>query len=305
MKRCLLSILLSMIWIGGALAQQQWSITEITDGSVPVEIVADTRELAINTYPEALPDGRIATIVNTDDIASAWYSEPTGRYTHGVLGDAIEAGALKIKTPRGETRTFRLPRTEVFEDLTPRLADLDGDGRTEIITILSSVTQGASLAIFGVSGNALVKKAQSNFIGRSNRWLNIAEFAKFTKSFSPEIALVLTPHIGGTLQFYKYQNSALFLVVSARSFSNHVIGSTELRLSAQTDLDSNGSADLAIPSADRRSLIVLGFTTSGLKELARIALPAAIDKAIGVEGTGNSTRFFVGLEDGKIYAVHR
>ncbi len=303
--RVLLTFFLLLAGAVGAPAQQQWTLTEITDGSVPAEIVADSRELAIDVYSGALPDGRIATIANTDDVASAWYSEPTGRYTHGVLGDAIEAGALKIKTPRGETKTFRLPRTEVFEDLTPRLADLDDDGRTEIITILSSVTQGASLAIFGVSGNALVKQAQSSFIGRSNRWLNIAETGNFTKSFTPEIALVKTPHIGGTLQFYKYQSGNLILIVSARSFSNHVIGSTELRLSTQTDLDGNGSADLVIPSADRRSLLVLGFTSTGLIELARVAMPAAIDKAIGVEGSGSSTRFLVGLEDGKIYAVHR
>ena len=48
-------------------------------------------------------------------------------------------------------------------------ADLDGDGTTEIITIRSSVTHGASVTVYGVQDNKLVFRATTGFIGRANR----------------------------------------------------------------------------------------------------------------------------------------
>ncbi len=301
MYRLLFALILLLATTQLPLAQEAWKLTEITDGSIPAEIVPETRELAT----DALPDGLITTIENTDDIASAWYSEPTGRYRHGVLGDRIEAGSLRVKTPRGATYTYRLPRTQVFEDISPRLADVDGDGRTEVITILSSLNQGASIAIFNLNGNALVKMVQSNFIGQPNRWLNVAGVGNYLGGNTPEIAIVVTPHIGGTLQIFKYHSGALLPILAARSFSNHVIGSRELRLSNQADVDSNGSIELALPSQDRKDLVIVGLGRDGLNELARIKLPSPIDKAIGVEKSGDDTRFLVGLENGEIHAVHR
>ncbi len=75
----------------------------------------------------ALPDGFVAT-AQTGDIRKAWYGRPTGRYAHGVLGDAIEGGSLVVVTDNGRKREFVLPENQVFEDITPRIRDLDGDG---------------------------------------------------------------------------------------------------------------------------------------------------------------------------------
>ena len=57
-------------------------------------------------------------------IAAARYTEPTDRYAHGVLGDAIEWGALELTFADGRVSTFTLPKDHVFEDVAPRLADL-------------------------------------------------------------------------------------------------------------------------------------------------------------------------------------
>ena len=88
---------------------------------------------------QPLPDGRIASraVGERGDIDQAWYAAPTTRYRHGVLGDRIEAGALVVISATGEARWLTLPSHEVFEDITPRLADLDRDGTTEVITILA------------------------------------------------------------------------------------------------------------------------------------------------------------------------
>lgn len=279
--------------------QIEWVVTEVTDGSVSPAIVPDTRAIA----PNGLPDGRVAT--GTGDIVEAWYSEPTTRYAHAVLGDGIEAGALRIKNSRGETYTYRLPRTEVFEDITPRLADLDLDGRTEVITILSSQSEGASIAIFQLNGNAFNKIAQTPFIGRSNRWLNIAEIENFGGNRRPDIAFVVTPHLAGILQFYRYRNNRLVRIAQAGGFSNHEIGSRELRLSAVADVNGNGIPDLVLPSLARNELLIVGIRQQNFAELERIALPARINRAIGVRETNGVSEFVVGLDNGKIYTVKR
>jgi DNA/RNA endonuclease YhcR with UshA esterase domain len=275
----------------------QWEVREITDGSVPVSIVPDERAIA----PNGLPDGRITTGNGT--IVEAWYSEPTTRYAHAVLGDGVEAGALKIKNSRGEIYTFRLPSTEVFEDIAPRLADLDRNGTTEVITILSSQSGGASIAIFGLNGNAFTKIAQTPFIGRSNRWLNIAEISNFGGSRRPDIAAVITPHLAGVLQFYRYRNGVLARVAQARGFSNHYIGSNELRLSTVADVNNNGIPDLILPSLRRDELLMVGTKRGRFEELARVRLPARIDRAIGKRKVNGQSEFIVGLDDGKIYSV--
>lgn len=277
--------------------QPQWVLEEVTNGSVPDAIVPDKRALARN----GLPDGRVAT--GQGDIVEAWYSEPTTRYGHAVLGDGIEAGALKVKNLHGETYTFRLPTSEVFEDITPRLADLDGNGTTEVITILASRSMGASIAVFGLNGNAFVKLAQTPFIGRSNRWLNIAGISNFGGGRLPEIAAVITPHLAGILQFYRMQNGKLVLVTQAAGYSNHFIGSNELRLSTVADVNGNTVPDLILPSLSRNELLMVGTEQGKFAKLGSVAMPARINRAIGSQVVEGRLEIVVGLDNGKIYRV--
>lgn len=79
-----------------------------------------------------------APLPDTEIIVSgpfkAWLIEPTTRYNHAVLGDAIEAGGFLVE--RGRKRlVFTLPPDAVFEDRRVRLADLDGDGIPEAIVV--------------------------------------------------------------------------------------------------------------------------------------------------------------------------
>lgn len=278
-----------------------WTLEEVIDGSVPDDIIPDNREQPDN----GLPDGRIAVAERENDIEEAWYSEPTTRYAHAVLGDAIEAGAVKIKTPRGEIYTFRLPRTEVFEDITPRIVDLDGNGSNEVVTILSSRFDGASIAVFGLVGNAFIKVAQSPFIGRSNRWLNIAGIERYSGRRNLEIAIVEKPHLSGQLKLYSFDSGRPTLNTRGQvpGFSNHEIGSGELRLSASADIDGDRLEDLIVPSLDRRTIYILSLARGNVKLLSRIDLPAAVDRAILVEQDGPSTTITVGLDDEKIYRI--
>jgi hypothetical protein len=279
-------------------AQTRWQVTKMESASEAAAALVDTRELANAGFP----DGRIATYED-GDISSAWYGLPTERYAHGILGDAIEAARLYVKTKNGKTLKLDLTKLEVFEDQTPRLADLDGDGTVEIITIRSSLLAGASMTIYGLEGIRLKQKATTAFIGRPNRWLNIAGIAPFLGTKYKEIAYVVTPHIGGTLFFYRYDGKKLIKLSAATDVSNHAIGSREMRLSSVADVDSDGSSDIAVPSNDRDLLKIFGFKNKKLKQIATAALPSPIVKAIGLQTEGTKG-FLVGLENDDYYLVH-
>ena len=278
---------------------QEWKAAPLEDGASYAASARDPRPAA----PSGIPHMRMAQ--GKGDIVAAWYAQPTSRYRHGVLGDAIEGGTLVARLANGREVRHRLPESEVFEDIAPRIADLDGDGSNEVVTILSSLTAGAAVAVFRHNGGALVRAASTAHIGRANRWLNIAGIARFTGDRTPEIAIVTTPHIGGRLAFLKYSSNSIVRFNAGNGYSNHVIGSPELRLAATGDVNGDGRADLALPSADRRALRIVGFTAQGLEELGRAELPAAIDKPVIIREKDGKTAFAAGAEDGKVYGISR
>jgi hypothetical protein len=219
----------------------------------------------------ALPDGRVA-VAATGDIRQAWYGRPTSRYAHGVLGDAIEAASLVAVTALGQQFEIVLPADQVFEDITPRIADLDGDGLNEVITIRSSKRGGAAVGVYGLAGGALGLRGAGSVNGRANRWLNIAGFIPRSDG-GLTLYGVRTPHIGGRLFSLDFRNGT----VSERNdiatdISNHIIGSRELGMSAVGEF--GGQVELVLPSQDRRRL---RFPLTGR---ADIPLPGPIDKAI-------------------------
>lgn len=247
--------------------------------------------------PDMLPDGVVAH--GARDIAAVWLTGPTERYRHGALGDAIEASGLAVDMTDGRRLGFTLGPDSVFEDRVPRLYDLDGDGTDEILVVRSRQDRGAALAVLAVRDGTVRIVAETPPIGQPNRWLNPVGAADFDGDGRVEIALVRTPHIGGTLLLYRWRDGGLAEAYRAEGFSNHVLGTRELGLSAIVDADGDGVADLAVPSADRRSLRIVGFAGGRLRELAVFALPAPVADAITVEGSGLT----VGLSGGRSHRV--
>lgn len=187
---------------------------------------------------------------------------------------ARPTAALGVRLRDGKELRFTLPADSVFEDLEARVADLDGDGRDEIMVVRSRQDSGASLLILGVRDGAIRALAESPAIGVPNRWLNPLGAADVDGDGRPDVLAVLTPHIGGTLVGYAYGGDRLTEKWRLPGFSNHVIGSRELALHAFHDVDGDGILDLVLPSADRRELRVVTFAGRQPKELRRIALPA-------------------------------
>jgi len=154
------------------------------------------------------------------EIVSARYADPTTRYDHGVLGDAVEWGALELRLADGTGRRLVLPETRVFEDTGPRLADLDGDGAPEVIAVESDLRLGARLSVYGAGG--LI--AASPFIGQRHRWLAPVGAADLDGDGAMEIAWVDRPHLARILRVWRFENGALREIASAPGLTNHRVG---------------------------------------------------------------------------------
>lgn len=154
------------------------------------------------------------------EVASARYTDPTDRYAHGVLGDAIEWGTLELRLKDNSRRRIILPESRVFEDLEPRVFDVDQDGDLEVITIESSASAGARLSIYDENGLL----AANPYIGTRNRWLAPVGAADLDGDGHIEIAYIDRPHLAKTLRIWRFRDGALIDVGSLAGLTNHRIG---------------------------------------------------------------------------------
>lgn len=162
----------------------------------------------------------MATPLTAQTISSAQYIDPTTRYAHGILGDAIEWGGLYLTMQTGPDIKITLPQSRVFEDLAPRLVDLDNDQSPEIITVETDLSLGARLAIYDETG--LV--AATPFIGRTNRWLAPVGAADLDGDGAIEIAYIDRPHLAKTLRIWRFKDNELTFVQDVFDLTNHKIG---------------------------------------------------------------------------------
>ena len=80
-------------------------------------------------YPAGPPDAREARAAGRG-VVSAIFTDATTIYGHGVLGDRIEASALRVRSnahQRCPDHIVHLGGEAVFEDVTPRIADVTGE----------------------------------------------------------------------------------------------------------------------------------------------------------------------------------
>ena len=262
---------------------------------------------------DILPGSR--TAFGKREIIYAWLVKPTDRYNHGALGDRIEAAGLRVMFRGGGLAEAALPEGQVFEDLEPRIVDVDGDGRDEVMVVRTSADQGASLAVFGEKTSADGKRgltllAETPPIGAPMRWLNPIGVADLDGDGKPEVALIRTPHLGGVLEIHRMSEGRLAKLAELAGYSNHVFGSRVLRMSALADMDGDGVADIVVPTQDRMAVAVVSFAGGKLRETRRVALPAAAVGEFSVispttTGAPKGTRpeVWIGLADGEKFIL--
>ncbi len=189
------------------------------------QVFADCKPLDAtgSDFPSSQVDVDVAGLP-TGSIASAWYDGATDRYRHGVLGDAIEPSILSVTDSKGCTVTTELSEEHVFEDLAPRLANLDGKPGAEIVTIRSHQSYGAQVAVYQLTDNKLDVLASTPYIGTANRWLAPVGIADFNNDGDMDIAFVDRPHLAKVLRVWSYRDNELVEIAKKSGYSNHKIG---------------------------------------------------------------------------------
>ncbi len=180
-------------------------------------------------YPGPPPNSPEATAA-TGDIRWASYSDATTRYDHGILGDAVEAAGLRVMTTdKGPCDlNVLLPEHSVFEDVAPRIADLDGDGRNEVVVVETHRDLGAALAVYGLRGGKLVKLDATPNIGATHRWLAPVGIADLDGDGKTEIAYIDRPHLARILRVWRWSDGRLVEVAAASGLTNHRIGESDI-----------------------------------------------------------------------------
>jgi hypothetical protein len=223
----------------------------------------------------ALLDGRI--VVNSSHQAAVYTNADDERYTHGVLGDDYEGTELTVlqvnDTELAIVTAITLPEPDVFEGISPFWADVDQDGVEDLVTTVSNAQVGAQIRVYRVDGSLL---ASGPVIGQGGRWRHQLAFGPFGPDGELELVDVLTPHIGGVVEYYRLNGAELEIVASEPGYSSHILGSRNLDLAVGGDFNGDGQIELAIPTQDRSAIAGLQRSAAGIEEIWRLPLDGTL-----------------------------
>ena len=248
----------------------------VTDGTV-------SERLALGV----IPDARL--LVDEQDRV-LFLGRRTDRYPHAVLGDGYEAGSILLVDTQPSLeliREIQLPEREVFEGISPIWVDVDNDGNREIFVTVSDRDEGAYLAVFSEEGNLL---ARSPAIGRAYRWRHQIAVGDFLGDGQFELAAVLTPHIGGVLEFFTWETGQLESIANVSGVSSHRIGSRNLDMALTADIDGDQRLELVVPNPSFD--VLFGFQLEGDEVF--------LDWEVPLGGLLSTNLAAVGFENGQL-----
>jgi hypothetical protein len=196
---------------------------------------------------------------------------PSGRYAHGVLGDAIEPTEIRAyafkKGGRFELLSAYAAAGEgAFEALGALTADLDGDEREKILVTRSDDEGGAAHLALELKSGKLVLKATGSAIGMGNRWSHLLGAFDLEPPGGPvplgrHILAIETPHLAGYLLALDMAGGRLRERARRPGFTTHAIGSRNLWMFAP--LRRAGETEIVLQEVGGRRLSALGLQKGG------------------------------------------
>jgi hypothetical protein len=259
------------------------------------DLVIRDGDVDLHLPVNALPDARVLVDENERILL---LTDPTGRYGHGVLGDDLEAAGIALIETRPTPQIILhidIPAPAVVEGLSPIWADLTGDGQREILVTLSDEQQGARIAAFDETGRQI---ATGPAIGQGYRWRHQIAVAPFGPLGEIEIVDVLTPHIGGTVEFYTLVDDALDIAARMPGYTSHRIGSRNLDMAVAGDFDGDGQTELLLPNQALTELGAVRHTQTGARIVWTLPLNQRISTNLATV-TLDDDRLAIGLGYGQ------
>jgi hypothetical protein len=262
-------------------------------------ILVDDSDLNLASLPvNSLPDARI--LVDEKDRLLV-LTDPTDKYPHGVLGDSFEASSITIieTQPRLQIAgQIFLNDNEVIEGIAPIWEDINEDGTREVIVTVSDLDLGAGIVAFSEDGQRL---AAGPMMGQPYRWRHQVAIAPVGPQNELELVVVRTPHIAGTVEYYRLNKAGIDLVAEFPGTTSHLIGSRNLDMAAVGDFNGDGSLELVLPKPDFTELVAVGRSTGGAEEKWRVPIGGSLNTNIAAISLSNGDfAFGVGTSQGNL-----
>jgi hypothetical protein len=219
-----------------------------------------------------LPDARL---VQSEDGAVAVLSEPTTRYVHGVIGDAVEAESISVLRPGGGGyelgARIRPESGGVFEALSP-MWFRPGPGEDELLAVTESAEKvGSRISVYEPGGDLV---AAGPFIGVPQKWRHLLAAGPFGLDGETEIAATKTPHADAEIEFYRLDagSGELRLVATGDGYPSHTIYSRNLDAALAGDLDGGGSWEVLVPDRSYAGLQAVRRVPGGVERAWNLSL---------------------------------
>ncbi len=209
-------------------------------------------------------------------------ADPTDRYEHGALGDDLEGGSVKLVTldPKPALQLeIVLPGDVVAEGIAPLWVDLSGDGVRDLILTLSSDEDGAQVVVLNEKGEPLAGGAP---VGEGQRWRHIIAVDALGPYGELELVEVLTPHLGGIVQYHRWGDHRLDLLTSLGEYGSHELGSRNLDQAAVADFDGDERKELLLPGPSARTLAAIRRTADSAEEVWSLAIGGVLQTNIAL-----------------------
>lgn len=237
------------------------------------DVVLGREEGIVSTLPvNTQPDARL--VMNKTGQIALYANSTDQRYVHGIMGDNFEGATLLILEVKnsqiGVLARVDLLGEDVYEGINPFWADIDGDGIEDLVTTISNGSLGARLRVYLWDGRKIKQEVDGPAIGLGNRWRHQLTAGAFGPNGEIEVVDILTPHIGGVMEFYRLQGNTLNIVAQLPGVTTHVIGSRNLDQTVAGDFNGDGQLEIVVMNQARNQVVAVQHTVEGAQEVWRL-----------------------------------
>ena len=234
-------------------------------------VVKGRNQTRTDSSIELLPDTRITMADmdgdNIQEIVS--FSNPKDKISSGRLGDDLEAQGIAVFNWDGRTlrlkSDFELPDGQVFEMLTPIIADTGDTGKPVLMLSVTEENKGTQVRSYACNkGN--IREKRNGPLSDEDQWIHILGSSKLGNG---ERIYLLTTLISkgdeGDLELYRLDLAQTRITLRS-SISTHQSGSRLLETALIGDMDQDNEIELLAPGSGRSNLLLYSLDRNRLEK---------------------------------------